>query len=215
MRRKVRIADEEPAAQKACARAPRREKPAWPANPPTGFPGGSMIEEEVARRIHGNIPFAFLRIGINHFKSYNDAHGLARGARVIRTTAEILMESLQGAGGRDWFVGHIGGDDFVVVTAPTRAPHVAQRIASRFDRRAGGFYKASDGSPGCARAGNRHGRRECRPALSLSIGIVTSERRKLDHYAKVVRIASEMKAYCRSLPGERLSRFAFDRRREF
>lgn len=194
------------------ASALHRNHFALSANPLTRLPGSPAIEEEVNRRIRESIPFAFLYADINHFKSYNDAYGFAQGDLLIEATAEILMESLRSEGGKEWFAGHIGGDDFVVITEPDFAPGAAQAIASRFDQRAAGFYCALDRSRGCVEAKNRHGRLERFPLVSLSIGIVTSQRRTLDHYAKVVQIASEMKAYCKSNPGHRLSRFAFDRR---
>lgn len=163
------------------------------------------VREEVERRIREKIPFAFLRMDITNFKSFNDSHGIERGERVLRETAEILMESLALNGDGEGFMGHGGGADFVAMTSPAEAPYLAQRIVIRFDARAPGFYGRSAG---------RRGPRERRPAISLCIGVASTQDRVLDHYAKVARIASEMKDFCRSTMGHRLSRFAFDRRRE-
>lgn len=192
----------------------RRNQLGVSANPLTRLPGSPSIEEEVNRKIHAGIPFAFLYVDINHFKPYNDIYGFAAGDRLIRETARILLESLESAGGADGLLGHIGGDDFVVITDPRRAPHVAQNIVSQFDRKVPDFYKASDNSCGFIEIENRQGLRQRFPMISLSIGIVTSEQRVLNHYAKVVQIASEMKAFCKADTKARLSRFAFDRRRD-
>ena len=192
----------------------RRNRLGVAANPLTRLPGSPSIEEETNRRIQEGTPFAFLYADINCFKPYNDAYGFAAGDRVIRATADILLDSLAAEADGAGFVGHIGGDDFVVMTEPGRAPHVAQSIVSRFDRAAAGFYSAVDRARGFIEAENRQAVRERFPVISLSIGIVTSEQRVLDHYAKVVQLASQMKAFCKADTGHRLSRFAFDRRRD-
>ena len=192
----------------------RRNRLAISANPITRLPGSPAIEAEVNRLIAAAAPFAFLYVDINCFKAYNDVYGYERGDRVIRETAEILMESFHSDGGRAGFVGHIGGDDFVVITNPDAAPYLAARIAAEFDKRAPGFYRASDRRHGSIHVKNREGRWQHFPFISLSMGIVTTQHRVLDHYAKVVQVASEMKTYCKSNPNHRLSRFAFDRRQE-
>jgi GGDEF domain-containing protein len=108
----------------------------------------------------------------------------------------------------------VGGDDFVIVTEPVSAPHTAHCAVSFFDRKAVTFYDAADLSRGCIESKDRLGRPRRFPLLTLSIGVVSTQRRTLDHYAKVVALATEMKAYCKSLPVEKLSRFAFDRRQD-
>jgi diguanylate cyclase (GGDEF)-like protein len=189
-----------------------RNQAALSANPLSKLPGNPAIEEEVNRRIRENVPFAFLYVDINHFKSYNDAYGFAQGDNVLHAMAEMLRESLRSDGGRDWFAGHVGGDDFVMIVDPAQAANVAQRLASLFDERAPSFYPAPDRARGYIESENRQGHLERFPLVSLSIGIVSSQQRVLDHYAKVVQIASEMKSYCKSQSEHRLSRFAFDRR---
>lgn len=190
----------------------RRNKLGVSANPLTKLPGSPSVEEEVNRRIREGIAFAFLYVDINHFKPYNDVYGFAAGDQVILETANILLESLQMEGGG--FVGHIGGDDFIVIADPKQAPSVAQMIVSQFDKKASDFYKGADKSRGFIETENRQNLLQKFPVISLSIGIVTSEQRKLDHYAKVVEIASEMKAFCKADINHQLSRFAFDRRRD-
>lgn len=194
------------------ASALRRNALAISVNPLTRLPGNPMIEEEVNRRIQKGTPFAFLYIDIDHFKSYNDAYGFERGDRVIRETADLLLAGVRSNGSEGTFVGHIGGDDFVAIAPPTEAPHLAQTIVSSFDERSSAFYRAADRALGYVNTKCRRGQLQKFPLISLSIGIVTTEQRTLGHYAKVVQLASEMKAYCKSNPAGRLSRFAFDRR---
>lgn len=191
------------------ASALRRTRAAISANPLTRLPGSPMIEDEVARRISQGSPLAFLYMDIDRFKSYNDVYGFARGDEAIRETARLLMEAVDADGGD--FLGHIGGDDFAAVTDPARASQLARLIARRFDERVPALYDDQARRAGAVRTRDREGRWRSFPLIALSIGVATSQHRSLDHYAKVVQIASEMKAYCKGMK-EGGSRFAFDRR---
>ncbi|MBI4385919.1 MAG: response regulator [Elusimicrobia bacterium] len=184
------------------------------SNPLTRLPGSPAIEAEVCRRIEAALPFAFLYCDIDHFKPYNDLYGYARGDEVIQETAYILLESLEKTETLGAFVGHIGGDDFVVVTRPDDAPPMAQAITSLFDERRARFFNAEDFQRGYIETKNRQDIAQRFPLLTLSVGIATTQNRSLRHYAKVVEIAAEMKHFLKSDPARRLSRFAFDRRRD-
>ncbi|OGR89788.1 MAG: hypothetical protein A3J74_09730 [Elusimicrobia bacterium RIFCSPHIGHO2_02_FULL_57_9] len=184
------------------------------ANPLTKLPGNPAIEEEVNRRIHANIPFAFFYIDIDRFKSFNDAYGFARGDAAIRRTAGLITESLKSQGSREDFAGHIGGDDFVVICEPQRAPHIVIKITSDFDEQAPLLYDCSDRRRGYVETANRTGQFERFALVTLSVGIVTTEARNLDHYGKAVMIASEMKSHLKRQAPRGLSRFAFDRRKD-
>ncbi|MBI3553335.1 MAG: response regulator [Elusimicrobia bacterium] len=180
------------------------------ANPLTRLPGSPAIEEEVSRRIREGKPFAFGYADIDRFKSYNDRYGFALGDWAIQETARLLSGAL--ASVEEAFLGHIGGDDFVFMTSPAQAPAVAQKMATAFDRRVLDFYAEPDRARGFIEAKDREGRWRRWPLIRLSMGIVTNERRRLQHYARVVQVASEMKAFLKSTPERGLSRFAFDRR---
>jgi GGDEF domain-containing protein len=84
----------------------------------TGLLGGVAIEQELVSRINAGNQIAFCMIDIDNFKSYNDRYGYAKGNRLIKKTAEILKSAVSESGRKDDFVGHIGGDDFVIVTRP-------------------------------------------------------------------------------------------------
>ena len=192
----------------------RRSRTDLAANPLTRLPGSPGIETEVNRRIAAKSPFAFLYADIDNFKPYNDHYGFARGDEVIRAAAQIFMESLRAAGAKEGFLGHVGGDDFVMLAEPALAAHAAQHTVSAFDRKAVTFYDATDMGRGYIETADRQGRSRRFPILTLSIGIVSTANRALEHYAKVVALATEMKSYCKSLQVAGLSRFAFDRRQD-
>jgi diguanylate cyclase (GGDEF)-like protein len=192
----------------------RRNRVDLTANPLTHLPGSPGIEAEVNRRIAAQSPFAFLYADIDNFKPYNDHYGFARGDEVIRAAAQIFVESLRGSRAKEGFLGHVGGDDFVMLTEPTFAAYAAQHAVSAFDRKAVTFYDATDMGRGYIETADRQSRSRRFPILTLSIGIVSTANRALEHYAKVVALAAEMKTYCKSLPMTGLSRFAFDRRQD-
>ena len=175
------------------------------------MPGSPAIEQEARRRLEAREPFAFLYADLNHFKPYNDVYGFERGDAVIRETARLLVEVSQEEGG-DAFVGHIGGDDFVVIVPVEQAAVVANRVAARFDEAACGFYDPADRERGGLRARDREGRWRDFPLLSLAIGVAVAATDGRDGYSRIVRAASEMKAWCKAQPERGLSRFGFDRR---
>lgn len=108
--------------------AVRRTRRNINSNPLTGLPGAPAIEEEASRRISSGVTFAFAYIDIDNFKAYNDRYGYFNGDNVIKTAAALLEEI---SGGE--FIGHVGGDDFVLVTTPGMAVRIAEELTRRFD----------------------------------------------------------------------------------
>jgi len=182
------------------------------ANPLTRLPGSPVIEEEVDRRIRAGAAFAFLYADIDRFKAYNDVYGYAKGDEAIKATARLFVETVRTEGSPDDFVGHVGGDDFAIVCGVSRASCVARRAALLFDEMAPGFYALVDRMRGCIETRDRRGRWERYPLMTLSIAGVTSERRVLKRYARVVELAAEMKCFLKKRGEQAVSASAFDRR---
>ena len=154
--------------------------------------------------------FALLYADLDHFKAYNDHYGFMRGDQAIQTTASLIEEVAREVTGGDAFVGHVGGDDFVLIVPPEKATDVA-RGDRRAVRRRG---RRRSTTPTTAIAGyvevaNRRGELQRFPLLSISIGVATTEKRAYAHYAEAVAIATEMKAYTKATAG---SSWAIDRR---
>lgn len=101
-------------------------------NPTSGLPGGHAIDEELNSRLARKETFAVCYIDLDNFKPFADHFGFSVADDVIRDTGEAIRLALSVAGASDDFVGHIGGDDFIVVTSPDRADAVAQECAARF-----------------------------------------------------------------------------------
>ncbi len=169
------------------------------ANPLTRLPGNVSILNELASCLESNALFAVCYIDIDKFKSYNDKYGFEHGDEVIRETARILIQSTHELGNPNDFVGHIGGDDFVIVTAPDVVDNLCRKIIADFEKKAPSFYNETDREKGYIIGLDRQGKEQKIPLLSVSIGVVTNEFRKIEHVAQIGEIGAELKGYAKSL----------------
>jgi diguanylate cyclase (GGDEF)-like protein len=187
----------------------RRAKEMRQQSPLTGLPGNVRIEDEVESRVQTGQMFAILYADLDHFKAYNDHYGFMRGDEVIQFTARLIQDLVGEIGGPNTFVGHVGGDDFVIVCEATEAEAVAAALTERFDAAVPGLYDPEDAARGHIEVTNRRGEVQDFPFLSISIGVATTERRAFGHFAEAVAIATEMKTFSKKTPG---SSWAVDRR---
>ena len=171
------------------------------ANPLTGLPGNQAIESELQRRIQGEIPFSFMYIDIDNFKGYNDYYGYSRGDQFIRFVSDIIRQTTLRLGNEQSFVGHIGGDDFVVITSPDLGDAVSQGIVDDFDSSSGMLFDAEDHEKGYLEVRNRFGGTNKVPFCTLTLAMVTDPGGAFKHWAKVSDIAAELKKYGKSLKG--------------
>ena len=139
------------------------------ANPLTLLPGNVPINEHLERLLREQVPFTACYCDLDRFKPFNDHFGYGRGDLVIRSLAGIFTEC---AGGEEDFVGHIGGDDFMIILQKEDWQAVCGRILARFDSQVPGFYDAAERRAGGLWAEDRAGRRTFHPLLTLSIGAV-------------------------------------------
>jgi diguanylate cyclase (GGDEF)-like protein len=187
----------------------RRAKEMRAQSPLTGLPGNVRIESEIEERVTAGDTFAILYVDLDHFKSFNDHYGFMRGDQVIQWTARLLQDVALELGGASTFVGHVGGDDFVVVCGADLAERIAETVIARFDAKAADQYDDADRAVGHIEVTNRRGEIQRFPFLSISIGIASTARRSFSHYAEAVAVATEMKSFTKGTPG---SSWAIDRR---
>jgi diguanylate cyclase (GGDEF)-like protein len=187
----------------------RRSKEMRAQSPLTGLPGNVRIEEEIEKRIASGDLFAILYADLDNFKAFNDHYGFTRGDEAIQRSARLIQDLALEVGGQDVFVGHVGGDDFVVVCNADHATPIAERIVQVFGREALQLYDQADRERGYIEVVNRRGESQRFPFLSISIGIATTAHRQFSHYAQAVAIATEMKSFTKQTPG---SSWAVDRR---
>ncbi|MEI6631475.1 MAG: diguanylate cyclase [bacterium] len=179
------------------------------ANALTKLPGNKLIEKELTQRIEEGKQFSFHYIDINNFKSYNDKYGHIRGDQVIKEAAAIISRSVKQNGSEDDFVGHIGGDDFVVIARLTHAEAIAGQVIDDFDTKVPGFYSEADNQAGFIVTKDRSGKITNIPLMSLSIAIVNNTREMTFSLLELTDLSTEIKKYLKGLSG---SNFMVNRR---
>lgn len=180
-------------------------------HPSTRLPGAPEIEAEIERRLSAGTRFATCYADLDHFKEYNDRYSYFEGDRVIRLLAKILHDVVRGMCPDEGFVGHIGGDDFIFIVPQALAPEICQEIIAIFDALVPYQYSEQDRHAGYFFGKDRRGQLHRVPLMTLSIGIVTNERRTFTHASQVSELATEMKSYAKTLPG---SVYVVDRRQD-
>lgn len=182
-------------------------------SPLTGLPGNPAIQAELARRVDHGPPFSLLYADLNTFKAYNDHYGFLRGDTVIRRLASVLLECANADAPAETFVGHIGGDDFAVMTSGTAYAELAQAICERFDAAVPELYDEADRERGFVEVLDRRGDPQRYPMTTVSIGVATSATRAYEHPSQLVSIATEMKNFAKRQQTGR-STWAVDRRHD-
>jgi PleD family two-component response regulator len=188
----------------------RRSRQGLDASPLTHLPGNVSIESHIDQKLGANAPLAVLYIDINQFKAYNDAYGYDAGDHVLKATAELLIRLTRDGDHAGDFVGHIGGDDFIVISTPQRMESLARRIIAEFDRVSPSFYRETDRKAGKILSTDRQGRIREFPFLSVAIGICHNGHRELSSYAEISQLGAELKKAAKSKAG---SAFSLDRRK--
>lgn len=169
------------------------------ANPLTRLPGNTSIMDELQLRITTGKPFAVGYADLDKFKIYNDKYGFEKGDEVIRATARIIVENSNRIVGKDGFVGHIGGDDFVFICADDIADRLSEAVIAEFDKTTPDFYNDADRSAGYIIGKDRQGNATKAALMSISIGIVSSVAQKISHVAQVGEIGAELKKFAKSV----------------
>ena len=180
-------------------------------HPSTRLPGTVEIERELSRRLESGELFAACYADLDHFKEFNDRYSYYDGDRVIRILAKVLHDVVKGTCGSAGFVGHIGGDDFIFIMPVAAVPEVCSEIIAIFDALAPCQYSEQDRRAGYVFGKDRRGQLHRVPLMTVSIGVVTNERRRFTHAAQVSELATEMKSYAKTLEG---SVYAVDRRHD-
>ncbi|MFH1854161.1 MAG: response regulator [Candidatus Omnitrophota bacterium] len=179
------------------------------ANALTRLPGNREIERNIQSRIEKDLPFSVAYYDIDNFKSFNDKYGYMKGDSIIRHTAYIISTTVKQHGNKDDFVGHIGGDDFVVVTNPERDRLIASESILSFNRLAHFHYNKGDREKGYIAAKDRRGNIVNTPLMSISIAIANNKDCKIENTVQLMEIIVEIKSYLKTLSG---SNFLVNRR---
>lgn len=178
-------------------------------SPLTYLPGNRSIEKEVQRRLDQGLTFANIYIDLDDFKAYNDRYGFHAGSKVLYHTGQIIQKAVSDLGNRDDLVGHIGGDDYVILTTPDRAEAIARRIIAEFDGTIADFYSDKDRQAGSFAARDRFGTKRAFSIMTISIACILSGNLRHPSSQAISRACAELKKHLKDLPG---SNFLIDRR---
>ncbi|MEN8142606.1 MAG: diguanylate cyclase [Thermodesulfobacteriota bacterium] len=171
------------------------------SSPLTRMPGGLAIENMLKKRIDERKLFAFCLMDIDNFKSFNDHYGYAKGNEMIQETASIIEQTIATKGSDEDFIGHIGGDDFVLLTTPDKYKMMCRTVIEEFDERTPAYYVKEDRERGFIVGENRQGQKVTFPLASISIAVVTNQHRILNNHIQVGEIAAEIKEHSKSIAG--------------
>jgi diguanylate cyclase (GGDEF)-like protein len=191
--------------------AMRRSKEMRDINPLTQLPGNVQIQAEVQQRVEMGSPFALLYADLDNFKAFNDHYGFLRGdgaIKLLATTIALAVERHRPQG--DTFIGHVGGDDFIVAVDPDIAEAAAKEICDAWDRQLPSLYDSEDLLRGYIEIQDRRKEVHRYPLATVSIGIATNLRRPIHSHWEAAEVAAEMKSFAKRLEG---SGYAIDRRR--
>jgi diguanylate cyclase (GGDEF)-like protein len=187
----------------------RRNAEMRAVSPLTGLPGNHRINEEIASRAAVDRPFAVCHVDLDNFKAFNDRYGWLRGDDVIT----LLAATLKGVGadvvGAQPFIGHVGGDDFVVICEPDQVESLTTAAINRFDQGVALLHDPDDVRRGHITIVDRQGNERTYPLVSVSIGVAMTGRRHYADYRAIVAVATEMKVVAKGQLG---SAVAIDRR---
>lgn len=180
-------------------RALKRRSAQAQASPSTQLPASAAIEREVRRRAAEATPFAFCYLDLDNLKAFNDYYGFAKADGVVRQTADLMRAVVTQLGDGSEFIGHIGGDDFVIICATDRIDAIGHRFIESFDRIIPLYYERQDRERGYIEAEDRFGQRRQFPIMSVSAVSVIAQGR-VDH-AELARRAAGLKQRAKAHPG--------------
>ncbi|HET6419651.1 MAG TPA: diguanylate cyclase [Geobacteraceae bacterium] len=180
------------------------------ASPLTRLPGNIAIEKVLDRKLQEDEPFAVCYADLDNFKAYNDRYGYIKGSEVIKMTGEIIYDAVNCHSDESAFVGHVGGDDFVMVIPTKDVTAVCRAVIDDFTIQIRQHYNQQDQEKGAIEGLDRYGVRRIFPIMTISIAVLTCQKGEYDSAVKIAKAAVQIKEYVKETPG---SNYLVNRRR--
>lgn len=171
------------------------------ANPLTLLPGNVPIDEHIDRLLESGTRFSTCYVDIDHFKPYNDVYGYRKGDDILRLTGKLLDGHCDPE--RD-FVGHIGGDDFIILFQSEDWEQRCQTILEVFAAAVPDFYSSEDCTQGGYISEDRRGKKVFHPLMTMSLGVVKVYPGQYGSHHQIAAVASEAKKQAKKIPGNSL-----------
>lgn len=159
-------------------------------SPVTGLPSSKLIEEQL-RDIMGRQDWSVLYVGINHIGDFNDVYGFVAGDDVLRFTAMLLLEVVDELGAGSEFIGHVGGDDFIIISTPEATPKIKTRLVHRFNEEVETFYNFKDRERGYIELDEGEGNVQQSPLMSLAVGLINHDTAPFADIREITEVAAE------------------------
>ena len=172
--------------QNAIARSERESL----TDPQSGLPSGRLIEDQL-RKIIRQKGWALLDIRLNYFEAFRDVYGFVAGNDVLRFTAMLLGEVMDELGTPMDFIGHAGGDNFIIVTAEEKAAQIRDLLKSRFKEEVLTHYNFMDRQQGYLLAPGEQGQTEQTPLMTLAVGIVSPSTQSFSDIREITELAAD------------------------
>jgi diguanylate cyclase (GGDEF)-like protein len=161
-------------------------------DPRSGLPAGRLIEEQLRQTIRQS-GWAYMDIRINYFSQFNDVYGFVAGDDVLRFTAMLMGEVVDELGTATDFIGHAGGDNFIIITSEGAAENIRQRLKARFAEEVQTHYNFLDRQQGYILTSGPGGEPEKTPLMTLSVGIVTPKEQTFADIREITELAAEVR----------------------
>jgi diguanylate cyclase (GGDEF)-like protein len=171
------------------------------ASPLTRLPGNIAIERILNKKLQEPEPFAVCYADLDNFKTYNDRYGYIKGSEVIKMTGEIIYDAVTEHSSAESFVGHVGGDDFVMVVPTEDVSNICEAVIKVFTERISEHYSAEDLAKGFTEGKDRYGVKRIFPIMTISIAVLTCQKGEYDSAVKIARAAVEIKEYAKETTG--------------
>ena len=158
-------------------------------DPRSGLPAGRLIEEQL-RKIIREKDWALIDIRINHFDAFRDVYGFVAGDDVLRFCAMMIGEVVDETGTSSDFIGHAGGDNFIIITTENAAPSIKQRLKERFAEEVQTHYNFIDRQQGYMVAQTGNGPENV-PFMTLAVGVVVPSEYGFSDIREITEMGAE------------------------
>jgi PleD family two-component response regulator len=159
-------------------------------DPQTGLPAGRLIEDQL-RKIIRQKGWALMDIRLNFYDPFKDVYGFIAGNDVLRSTAMLIGEVVDRLGSPSDFIGHAGGDNFIVITTDPASTAIRQQLKTHFTQEVLTHYNFMDRQQGFIMAMNPDGQLEQTPLMSLAIGVVSPSQQMFSDIREITEVAAE------------------------
>jgi PleD family two-component response regulator len=161
-------------------------------DPRSGLPAGRLIEEQLRNTIRKS-GWAYMDIRINYFDQFKDVYGFVAADDVLRFAAMLMSEVVDELGSPSDFIGHAGGDNFVIIGSEETSDKIRTRLKSRFAEEVQTHYNFMDRQQGFIMAANAEGQMEKTPLMTFSIGIVTPKQQSFADIREITELAADVR----------------------